>query len=68
MNIDPTDPPPVQVTVFDERDHLGMRDGSRLKHPLVVGQEFLAAALIPDQELAIYKIVAGNFILVEKLP
>jgi len=66
MNVDPTGAAAMQMPLFYEGHDLGVRHRRCLSHSFVVGEQFLAAASVADQQFAVDHIVAGNFIEIKQ--
>jgi len=62
MHIDPANSAPVQTPIANECDHLAVRDGARLVHPLISSQKLCSTSTIANQEFSIHQFLPGHFI------
>jgi len=56
----------MQIPHFNEGDNIGMGNVSSLKHLAEIAEEFLAAAAISDQQLAIDQLVTDHLVNAQK--
>ena len=66
MRIDPANPATVKSTVSHEFDDITVRHGGRLMHLLVVLQQLLPPALVPDEEFSVYELMAAHFVAAQE--
>ena len=66
MRIDPPDAPSVQPPVAHKLDDIAMRHDRRLMHLLVVGQQLLTPAFVPDEELSVHEVMPTHFVAAQQ--